>query len=100
MGKPRKTFADRVRAVVKRIPAGRVRTYRDVARRAGRPTAFRAVGNILNGNRDPDVPCHRVVRSDGTVGGYAWGTGKKVARLRREGVRIASSGGRHVILPL
>jgi len=98
MGKRRMTFADRVRAVVKRIPAGRVMTYRDVARLAGRPKAYRAVGNILNENRDPAVPCHRVIRSDGTVGGYAWGTVKKALRLRREGVRIASSGGRHVII--
>ena len=96
MRKP--TFADNVRAVVRQIPVGSVSTYRNVARLAGRPNACRAVGNILNKNRDPGIPCHRVVRSDGTVGGYAWGTGKKVVRLRREGVRIATSGGRHVIL--
>jgi O-6-methylguanine DNA methyltransferase len=72
--------------------------YRDVARLAGNPKACRAVGNIMNKNRDPDVPCHRVVRSDGTVGGYAWGTRKKIERLRKEGIRIASSGGRHVII--
>lgn len=85
-GKP--TFADRVNAVVRRIPKGSVLTYADVARRAGNPRAFRAVGNILNKNRDPGVPCHRVVRSDGSVGGYAWGARKKAERLRREGMRV------------
>jgi AraC family transcriptional regulator of adaptative response/methylated-DNA-[protein]-cysteine methyltransferase len=59
-------------------------TYKQVAVRAGRPKAYRAVGNILNKNRDPGVPCHRVIRSDGSVGGYAWGTKKKRALLKRE----------------
>ena len=60
-------------------------TYARVAKAAGRPNAVRAVGNILNKNRDPRVPCHRVVRSDGSVGGYAWGSGKKKKILIKEG---------------
>ena len=80
------SFGTGVRAVVRGIPWGRVLTYQEVARQAGRPKAYRAVGNILNKNRDPRVPCHRVVRSDGTIGGYAWGTKKKIALLRKEGV--------------
>ena len=56
------------------------------ARRAERPRAYRAVGNILNKNRDLDlVPCHRVIRSDGSVGGYAFGSARKMALLRKEG---------------
>jgi len=57
-----------------------------VARRAGRPKAYRAVGNIMNrcGGMDVGVPCHRVIKSDGTPGGYAWGTKKKIEMLRKE----------------
>ena len=62
-------------------------TYVEVARQAGSPGAARAVGNIMHNNPDTkQVPCHRVVRSDGTPGGYARGTKKKIALLRREGV--------------
>ncbi len=87
MKKPRSTsFAEKVYAVVAKIPRGKTLTYAEVARRAGRPKAYRAVGNIMNKNPDTKkVPCHRVVRSDGTPGGYAWGAAKKIALLRREG---------------
>ena len=79
-------FTKRVYAVVSRIPAGRTRTYQEVARMAGSPRAYRAVGNILNKNRSPLVPCHRVIRSDGGMGGYALGgKRKKRAILKREG---------------
>lgn len=49
-------------------------TYKEVAKLAGRPKAYRAVGNILNKNHNPVIPCHRVVRSDGKAGGYNRGT--------------------------
>jgi len=81
----RTTFASRVREVVRRIPRGETRTYAQVAVAAGSPRAHRAVGNIMNGNRDPAIPCHRVVRSDGGVGGYNRGGARKRALLRREG---------------
>lgn len=80
-----KTFSGKVYAVVARIPRGTTLTYKEVARRAGSPQAYRAVGNILNKNRDPKVPCHRVVRSDGDPGGFAWGRKKKIMMLKHEG---------------
>jgi AraC family transcriptional regulator of adaptative response/methylated-DNA-[protein]-cysteine methyltransferase len=80
------TFAEAVYAVVSRIPKGQTRTYTEVARLAGSPRAFRAVGNILNKNRSVTVPCHRVIRSDGGIGGFAWGSAKKKALLKKEGV--------------
>ena len=81
-----KTFTEKVYAVVARIPRGRTMTYGEVARRAGSPNAARAVGNIMHNNPDTTkVPCHRVVRSDGTPGGYARGTKVKIAILKREG---------------
>jgi len=80
------SFTQKVYAVVARIPRGSVMTYAEVARRAGSPRAYRAVGNIMNRNPDTArVPCHRVIRSDGTPGGYARGARKKIALLRREG---------------
>jgi len=79
------TFREKVYAVVKKIPKGRVLTYKEVARRAGKPFAYRAVGNVLNKNVDPRVPCHRVIRSDGKIGGYRAGTLFKMKRLREEG---------------
>lgn len=82
----KKTFTEKVYAVVSKIPRGKTLTYQEVARRAGNPKAYRAVGNILNRNTDiHKVPCHRVVRSDGDPGGYAWGRKKKLELLRKEG---------------
>jgi len=81
---------ERVLAFVARIPRGQVRTYRQVAAAVGRPLAWRAVGNILNGNYDSSIPCHRVVRSDGRVGGYNRGAGRKRRRLAGEGVIFAA----------
>lgn len=65
-------------------------TYAQIAKALGSPKSARAVGNALNKNPFPGerVPCHRVVRSDGTVGGFMSGTGKKIALLRREGVEM------------
>jgi O-6-methylguanine DNA methyltransferase len=77
-------FGNNVLMVVAGIPRGTTLTYAEVARRAGSPRAYRAVGNILNKNHDPKIPCHRVVRSDGTPGGYNRGAGKKIEILRRE----------------
>lgn len=83
-----KTFAEKVYAVAAKIPRGKVLTYAEVAERAGNPRAARAVGNILNKNRNPKVFCHRVVRSGGEVGGFAFGNAKKIAKLKAEGVKI------------
>lgn len=63
-------FQDKVRAVVKKIPKGKVLTYKQVAYAAGKPGAARAVASTMANNYDPTVPCHRVIRSDGTLGGY------------------------------
>ena len=59
-----KTFADKVRDVVRKIPKGKTMTYKQVAAKAGNPKAARAVGAVMRSNYLKDVPCHRVVRSD------------------------------------
>jgi len=81
-----KTFVEKVRAVVKRIPKGKTMTYAEVARRAGNPRAARAVGAIMRSNYNRDIPCHRVIYSDGRMGNYnRGGTLRKRAILRSEG---------------
>jgi len=78
------TFQEKVYAVVKKIPSGQTMTYKEVALQAGSPQAYRAVGNILNNNFDQVIPCHRVIRSDGQLGGYNRGKKKKALLLREE----------------
>ena len=84
-----KTFTEKVYGVVSKIPKGKTLSYKEVAKRAGSPRAFRAVGNIMNKNPDmARVPCHRVIKSDGTPGGYARGTLAKIKKLKSEGVDL------------
>ena len=82
-------LSDFERAVYKavlKIPAGEVRTYKWVAESLGKPRAYRAVGNALNKNPyAPIVPCHRIVRSDGSIGGFALGVSRKKRLLAKEG---------------
>src|SRR5436309_13317173 len=78
-------FSARVLFVVRRIPPGRVATYGDVARLAGRPRAARAVGNVMRGCRRPDVPCHRVIAAGGRLGGYGGSEALKRSLLVAEG---------------
>ena len=78
------TFKQKVLQVVSKIPKGKTLSYQEVAKRAGSPKAYRAVGNIMNKNRDKNVPCHRVIKSDGSVGGYFYGTMRKRAILKKE----------------
>ena len=69
------------------IPKGKVSTYGDLAKALGNPTASRYIGSILGKNPNPiKVPCHRVVMSNGKIGGYALGTQKKKKLLQNEGV--------------
>lgn len=82
------TFREKVLKIVAQIPKGKILTYKEVARRAGRPKAYRAVGNILNKNYDSQIPCHRVIRSDGKIGGYNHGIKKKKLLLKKEGVKL------------
>jgi O-6-methylguanine DNA methyltransferase len=64
------SFSERVRVVVGNIPKGSVMTYKEVAIKAGNPGAARAVGTIMSRNTNKKMPCHRVIRSDGKIGGY------------------------------
>ena len=81
-------FQKKVLIATMDIPKGEVRSYAWVAEKAGFSGAFRAAGQALKKNPyAPDVPCHRVVASDGTIGGYSGGSKKKKRLLKEEGVR-------------
>ena len=81
MKKNKQAFSDRVYSVVRKIPRGKVMTYAEVAKAAGQPRASRAVGYWMSKNFDPKIPCHRVIRSDGTIGDYNRGGPSRKAEL-------------------
>jgi methylated-DNA-[protein]-cysteine S-methyltransferase len=83
------TFANKVRDVVQSIPKGKTMTYKEVATKAGNPNAARAVGTIMRTNYDESIPCHRVVKSDGSLGSYnRGGMLRKREILKREGALV------------
>jgi len=85
----RMDFSWKVLELVGRIPSGRVTTYREIARSLGNAGLSRAVGNALHGNPRPvETPCHRVVKSGGTLGGYSRGIHEKTKLLQSEGILI------------
>ena len=76
---------------LKKIPKGKVKTYLEVAKGIGKPKAFRAVANAVGKNPyPPKIPCHRVIRSDGSLGGYsgAGGIKTKINLLKKEGFSL------------
>ncbi len=74
--------------LTKQIPRGKVSTYGAIARALGDVIAARAVGKMLHENPYKEVPCYRVIHSDGRVGGYAGGVEKKIEMLKRDGIEI------------
>jgi O-6-methylguanine DNA methyltransferase len=83
------SFYSKVYEVVKQIPRGKVATYKEIAKAAGSPKAYRAVGTLMRNNPDlSTIPCHRVIGSDGRMRGYSAGKGiiTKVQLLKSEGV--------------
>tara|TARA_B100001179_G_C18541964_1_gene382009 strand:- start:700 stop:957 length:258 start_codon:yes stop_codon:yes gene_type:complete len=81
-----KTFTEKVINIVKKIPKGKTMTYKEVAIKAGNSNASRVVGSIMAKNVDKNIPCHRVIRSDGTIGEYNGLAGiSKESILRKEG---------------
>jgi methylated-DNA-[protein]-cysteine S-methyltransferase len=84
-------FANRVRTVVRAIPKGQVMSYGDIAKQIGAPRYSRQVAKVMANNYLPDVPCHRVIRSDGKLGGYnRGGVEVKRALLITEGYTKAT----------
>ena len=84
-------FQVKVWAYLKKIPRGNIKTYSQVAKAIGKPFATRAVANVIGKNPyAPKIPCHRVIRSDGSLGGYSGKGGVKTKRflLKKEGIRF------------
>ena len=84
-------FQLKVWTYVGKIPRGSVKTYSQVAIAIGKPLAARAVANALGKNPyAPKIPCHRVIRADGSLGGYSGKGGVKIKRflLKKEGIRL------------
>jgi methylated-DNA-[protein]-cysteine S-methyltransferase len=82
-------FAESVYQTTKKITKGRISTYAEIAKQIGDEKSYRAVGNALNKNPfAPIVPCHRVVTSNGSLGGFAFGRQKKIALLKKEGIIV------------
>jgi O-6-methylguanine DNA methyltransferase len=85
-------FTEMVLEVVRQIPKGSVLTYKEVALRAGNHKASRAVGTLMAKNQNITIPCHRVIKSDGTVGDYNELRGKsKQKLLEKEGVKFSKT---------
>ena len=83
-------FSEKVYKICKKIPKGKVSTYKLVAESLN-SKGYRIVGNALNKNRNKNVPCHRVIKSNGFVGGFALGTKKKIQILKKEGIKIKNN---------
>ena len=84
-------FQWRVLKATLKIPIGETRSYKWIARQIGSPKAVRAVGQALRRNPYPVIiPCHRVIKEDGSLGGYAGGSGKKKAQLLKMEKEIVS----------
>jgi len=85
-------FQKEVYDTLKKIPKGKVSTYKDIAKIIQNPKAVRAVGTVLAKNPHLiSIPCHRVVKSTGEIGMYASGTAKKIQLLKKEGVKIINN---------
>ncbi len=84
-------FNQKVYKICQQIPRGKVSTYKEIAKKLN-SKAYRAVGNAMNKNPyAPKVPCHRVINSNGNVGGFASGTKNKIKMLEKEGVIIKNN---------
>jgi len=83
-----KSFNERCYIILKKVPKGKITTYNAIAKKLN-SKAYSAVGNAMNKNPyAPNVPCHRVIRSDGTIGGFASGPIAKIKILKKEGIEI------------
>ncbi len=85
------SFYEHSYKILRKVPKGKVTTYKEIAKALGNAHLARAVGLALNRNQTPiKIPCHRVVKSDGSVGGYKLGQNKKIELLKSEGIKIVN----------
>lgn len=83
-----KTFNERCYELLRKVPKGKITTYKEIAKSLG-TKAYRAVGNAMNKNPyAPKIACHRVIKSNGEIGGFASGIKNKINLLKKEGIKI------------
>ncbi len=84
-------FSEKCYEILRKVPKGKVTTYKEIAK-ALKTRAYRAVGTAMNKNPyAPEVPCHRVVNSNGNLGGFASGTKNKIEMLKKERIKIENN---------
>jgi len=83
-------FNKKVYGLCRKIPKGKISTYKILSKKLN-SKAYRAVGNALNKNKSREVPCHRVIKSSGKIGGFAKGTKTKIKLLKKEGIIIRNN---------
>ena len=83
-------FTEKVYNLCRKIPKGKVSTYKILSKKL-KSKAYRAVGNALNKNKSKQVPCHRVIKSSGEIGGFNKGTKNKIKLLKKEGIIIKNN---------
>ena len=87
----KKSFNSRCYEILKKVPKGKVTTYKALAHVLN-TKAYRAIGNAMNQNPyAPKVPCHRVIKSNGEIGGFASGTNRKIEMLKKEGIVVKNN---------
>tara|TARA_B100001971_G_C17983077_1_gene428423 strand:- start:399 stop:710 length:312 start_codon:yes stop_codon:yes gene_type:complete len=83
-----KTFNERCYELLRKVPKGKITTYKEIAKSLG-TKGYRAVGNAMNKNPyAPKIPCYRVIKSNGEIGGFASGIKNKINLLKKEGIKI------------
>lgn len=82
-----KNFNEKCYELLKKVPRGKITTYKELAE-ALNSKAYRAVGNVMNKNLYKEVPCHRVIKNDGRIGGFVRGSREKIKLLKQEGIEI------------
>jgi methylated-DNA-[protein]-cysteine S-methyltransferase len=87
------SFQSKVLNLVKKIPKGKITTYKEIGKaRKKKGQVYRAVGRALHDNKFPIIiPCHRVVSSNGNIGGYSRGIKKKISILKKEGIKVKNN---------
>ncbi len=86
----KQSFSQKCYTLLKKVPKGKVTTYKALATALNKK-AYRAVGNAMNKNPYKEVPCHRVIKSNGEIGGFAKGIKEKIRLLEKEGVEIKNN---------
>lgn len=85
-----KSFSEKGYILLKKVPRGKVATYKSISEKL-KTKAYRSVGNAMNKNKNKKIPCHRVINSNGNIGGFNKGIKNKIKLLKKEGIKIKNN---------